>query len=274
MNPEAYRYPREHLILTLTLLAVLAIIVISASATFCSSAVFVVFMVGFAYLSTRVMHSDLVEKAQPVTAEKTPGLLALVEDCRARLGAIPVQTFVVARPALNAYTFGLTDPKVVVIYNPLLKFMDGDELKFVIGHELGHVMLGHTWLNSVMGGMAGIPSPAGALVILHFAFRWWSRACEFSADRAGLLACGRLDKAITALACIGTGRPIRSADHAEKAIAHLDAQDEDWLQLFGEALSTHPLIIRRITALREFAASPAYQQLRQQAEARSAARTA
>jgi hypothetical protein len=37
------------------------------------------------------------------------------------------------------------------------------------------------------------------------AFLWWNRACEYSADRAGLLACGRLHKAISALVKLAEG---------------------------------------------------------------------
>jgi len=36
--------------------------------------------------------------------------------------------------------------------------------------------------------MAGVPVGMGAAVLLSFAFRWWNRACEYSSDRAGLLA--------------------------------------------------------------------------------------
>ena len=46
-------------------------------------------------------------------------------------------------------------------------------------------------LNWLVGGMAGIPSPFMASALLAMAFLWWNRACEFSADRAGLLACGK-----------------------------------------------------------------------------------
>ena len=77
--------------------------------------------------------------------------------------------------------------------------MDADELRFIIGHEMGHVALGHTWLNSLVGGMAGIPSSSTSSAILTLAFLSWNRTCELSADRAGLLACGSLDKAVSSL---------------------------------------------------------------------------
>ena len=162
---------------------------------------------------------------------------------------------------LNAYTFGLDSPKVVVLESALLEVMDGDELAFVICHELGHVRLGHTWLNSLVGGLAGIPSPAGAFGLMQLAFLWWNRACEHSADRAGLLATGRPDKAISALVKLATGGQARSPAELERALRLVEAQGSDAGAQLAEALATHPLMARRIAELRRYAASPAYQRL-------------
>ncbi len=113
---------------------------------------------------------------------------------------------------MNAYTFGMVEPQVVVVYAGVFSIMDADELRFIIGHELGHIRLGHTWLNSLVGGMAGIPSPYVAAILLYIAFRWWNRACEYSADRAGLLACGKPEKAASALIkLVGGSAVVRSS---------------------------------------------------------------
>ena len=36
--------------------------------------------------------------------------------------------------------------KAIVLYSSLFKIMDQDEIQFILGHEMGHVKLGHTWL--------------------------------------------------------------------------------------------------------------------------------
>jgi Zn-dependent protease with chaperone function len=162
---------------------------------------------------------------------------------------------------LNAYTFGIVEPYGVVLYAGLLKIMDADELRFVIGHELGHVALGHTWLNSLIGGMAGIPSPGVAAAILYFAFRWWNRACEYSADRAGMLACGKPQKAASALIkLVAAG----SNEDPQQILKRIDAEDDTLGSSLLEMVSTHPMTIRRLEALREYAISPAYRRLQAQ----------
>ncbi len=249
------------MILFVTVSLVLVVIAVTATATLCGSFIVTFVVVGYSYLASRVRHEELLKQARPITAETVPGLAALVRECAARLQVEPVQVFVAPSRVLNAYTFGLTAPKVVVLYSPLLEMMDADELRFILGHELGHVRLGHTWLNSLIGGMAGVPSPFLAAVVLALAFRWWNRACEYSADRAGLLACRHPQKAISALVRLTTGTAARTSGDLRQALQRVEAEDDDLANVFGEALATHPMTVRRIEALRRFAASDEYRHL-------------
>lgn len=264
-----YRYPNERLILALTVLLVLGVIAFTSAATLCGSLLFVAAMLVSALVLNWAHHTALIQKAEPVTAQTIPQLAALVRETATRLGVENVATYVAAGRVLNAYTFGLSDPKVIVLYAGLFPVMDRDELQFIIGHEMGHVRLGHTWLNSVLGGMAGIPSPFGAAVILYFAFRWWNRACEFSADRAGLLACGDVNKGVSALVKLATGGAARTAASQQYALTQIERQDDDLGNQLGELLSTHPLIATRIERLREYAASNEYRRLQARVNQRS-----
>lgn len=257
----AYRYPGEQIILAVTLTLVFIVIALTATATLCGSVLFTLVMVAFSYGASRVRHEELLKHAQPVTLQTAPGLAALVRECAARLQVEPVQVFVAPSGVLNAYTFGLTAPKVVVLYSSLLQMMDADELRFIIGHEMGHVCLGHTWLNSLVGGLAGIPSPMLAFVVLSLAFRWWNRACEYSADRAGLLACRDPQKAISALVRLTTRTAARSSGDLQQALQRVEAEDDDLGRNVTEALATHPMTIRRIEELRRYAASAEYRRL-------------
>lgn len=262
-DTTAYRYPNEQLILGFTFLLMLGVIALTATATVCMSVVFVGLFIFYAYSSGSRHHTELIQQATAVTPDSAPALASLVQESAARLQVEPVDVFVVHSREMNAYTFGLSSPKAVVVYDSLLKVMDRDEVQFVIGHELGHVKLGHTWLNSLAGGMAGIPASISAALLLTLSLRWWNRACEFSADRAGLLACNNPQKAISALLKIELGPQARqlSSQAVQQAMAQIAAEDDSWLEGMSEAFATHPMVERRIRQLLQYLKSSEYQRL-------------
>jgi Zn-dependent protease with chaperone function len=256
----AYRYPNEHLVLLLTISITFIIIAITSTATVCISGVFVIGMVATSYYATRAHHQQLTQRALRVTPESAPGLEAITTRAAATLQTEPVEVYVAPSRQLNAYAFGLSQPKAIVLHAPLLQIMDPDELLFIVGHEMGHVHLGHTWLNSLLGGMAGIPAPSEAALLMVMIFRWWNRSCELSSDRAGLLVCRKPEKAISALVKMHAAELPRSAS-MEDILRHLDAQDDSALAVAGELLQTHPMAIRRINQIRQYAASVEYRRL-------------
>ncbi len=261
MKTTTYRYDGEQLILAITLGAVFMVVALTASATVCTSVVFIAAFVLLSFFLGRAHHRRILQQSTRVDIHTAPQLAKLVQHAEKRLSPGEVEVYLTPGNILNAYTFGILSPKVVVLYFPMLKVMDEDELLFVIGHEMGHVALGHTWLNSLVGGLAGIPSPWSAAALLSMAFLWWNRACEYSADRAGLLACGKPEKAITALIKLGIGDTFRSQAELERAYCLIDAQDDTLLGSLSDILSSHPLLIRRIEKLRSYARSTQYQHL-------------
>jgi Zn-dependent protease with chaperone function len=255
-----YRYDNEQVVLALTVLLVLGVIIVTSTATFCLSGVFILGMFIISALMIRSHHQSLLHETIQVNSANTPQLSGLVDECKMKLQPGEVDVFLASKKEINAYTFGISNPKALVLYSPLLKVMNASELQFIIGHEMGHVALGHTWLNTIIGGMAGIPAPFGAAVLLYATFRWWNRMCEFSADRAGLLACGDLNQAITALVKLAAPE-IRNQQDFNQALAKLDAEDDEVSNRLAEAFQTHPMLIRRINNLRSYARTREYQQL-------------
>jgi Zn-dependent protease with chaperone function len=260
-NANSYRYPNEQVTLGVTLIIVLIVAILTATATACLSFVFVLGILVFGYIASRAHHQTLLVEAQLVTNQTAPALMPSIEQAQGRLQVEPVQIFIVGNNTLNAYTFGMGSPKAIVLHSALFQLMDQEELQFIIGHELGHVDLGHTWLNTLIGGMAGIPSNYGAAAILELAFRWWNRACEYSADRAGVLACDNPNKAITALVKLEAGSDARTQAGILRAIQRIESQDDDLVNNLAELMATHPMIIKRIEHIREFSASDNYRQL-------------
>jgi Zn-dependent protease with chaperone function len=256
-----YRYPYEYFILFITIITVLLVIGLTAAATVCSSAIFVPLVVILNYYSSRTKHHDLLSQGQQVTPQTAPEIIPLLETNSVRLQVEQVNVFIVPSNQLNAYTFGMDSPKAIVLYSSLFKIMDGDEIQFILGHEMGHVKLGHTWLNTLVGGMAGIPSSFGAAAIMELAFRWWNRACEYSADRAGVLACGKPNKAISALVKLEAGPVALTRTGLQAAMQHIETDDDDVLNNLEELVASHPMIVKRIHEIRNYSKTQAYQHL-------------
>ena len=261
MRTTSYRYPHEKLILALTLFLVLVVIALTATATVCASVIFIAIYIAISAYFSYSHHQSLLESARRITAQDMPELAEIINRGMSRLKPGEVEVYALKSQDLNAYTFGLSSPKVIVLYSTLFHVMDAEELLFVLGHELGHVALGHTWLNSLVGGMAGIPTTWSAGSLLTMAFLWWNRACEYSADRAGMLACGNPEKAVTALIKLAAGPHAHTNLALEAAYHQIDAEDDTFLGSLNEALSSHPMLIRRIQELRRYASSKQYRNL-------------
>ena len=256
---RAYRYENEQVVLILTILLVLGVIILTSTATFCLSAVFILGMFLISAVMIHSHHQSLMQHALRVDRARTPELANLIAECGVKLQPGQVDVFVVNQKQMNAYTFGISSPKVLVLFAPLVKTMTVNELKFIIGHEMGHVVLGHTWLNTIIGGMAGIPAPFGAAVILFSPFAGESHVRIFSRSSgvAGLRRYSHRN--------FGTGRlaapKIRTQADFESALAMIDAEDDPVSNRLAELFQSHPMLIRRINTLRDYARSTEYQRI-------------
>jgi Zn-dependent protease with chaperone function len=103
------------------------------------------------------------------------------------------ELYVTQTPIVNAGAVGMDEP-FITLNSGALSLLSDDELRVLLGHELGHVMSGHSLYRTVlfillMFGFNNLPFLAGlALLPIQLALLEWSRKAELSSDRAGLLA--------------------------------------------------------------------------------------
>lgn len=103
------------------------------------------------------------------------------------------ELFVTQTPMVNAGAVGVEHP-FILLNSGAVSLLDDDELRVLIGHELGHVMSGHALYRTVAIlilslGFRNLPFLAGiAILPIQLALLEWLRKSELSADRAGLLA--------------------------------------------------------------------------------------
>ncbi|HNU51499.1 MAG TPA: M48 family metallopeptidase [Verrucomicrobiota bacterium] len=201
-----------------------------------------------------------------------PELLRIVQDC-ARMLHIPTpRVFVVNDPARNAHTMNFKEPVIVVNSGLLNAHRDPAELRFILGHEMGHIKCGHVkWQMALRGVLEtfrvsdAIPEEAGVAPFLPLF--WEAREAEMSADNAGLICCQDLTVAEETLVRLVTGAS--DADLGKVDVkAYLDQSGQQTISKFAEVvqygrqlLQDHPFVPDRILQLREHAKSVRYQHL-------------
>jgi hypothetical protein len=105
----------------------------------------------------------------------------------------PIDLFVEADQKINACAMYSLDhnPHIISLTNSLVERMNDEELRFVLGHEIGHIHFQHyraRLVAQVVGqnekGESRMPN------LLRRRMDIWNRLCELSADRCGFAAVG------------------------------------------------------------------------------------
>ncbi|HEX6500087.1 MAG TPA: M48 family metallopeptidase [Micromonosporaceae bacterium] len=170
---------------------------------------------------------------------------------------------------LNGACVGMAQP-FIVINTGAVELLDDEELRVLLGHELGHLRSGHAvyrtimlWLLEAGQTLAFVPGGTIALrVIMSAMYEWWRKA-ELSADRAGLLA-GQDPAASLRLAMkLAGGGDLTQIDTTaflEQAAEFERSGDlrDSLLRMMLVARSTHPMPVARAAELRQWVDSGAY----------------
>jgi Zn-dependent protease with chaperone function len=165
---------------------------------------------------------------------------------------------------VNAWALGLDKP-FIVLNSAIVELMDPEEIRFIIGHELGHVLSGHTVYNTMLRNLlllvsrlALVPFAWIGLKAVVWGLEEWSRKAEMSADRAGLLATQDVDAARRALMKTAGGRRLAefSSDEFHRQAREYDAVPdvrESLLKLLQLQGQTHPFAVVRFAELDRWA---------------------
>ncbi|MEO3745673.1 M48 family metallopeptidase [Plantactinospora sp. B5E13] len=179
------------------------------------------------------------------------------------------ELFVTQSPWLSAEAIGLDRPFVVVSSACVQQF-DDDELRCLLGHELGHVGSGHAVYKTILSILTRWAAnlswlPVGALAlrgIIAAMLEWWRKA-ELSGDRAGLLAGQDPAAALRLLMKLAGGGDLSQIDTTaflEQATEYDGGGDlrDSLHKIRMTAWSTHPVPVARAADLRRWIDSGEY----------------
>src|SRR5687768_2985696 len=140
---------------------------------------------GFGFGSRR----RLLTGALRLTRSMSPEVADALSACREMTGYDrPIEVFVKPDPMLNAFCMkNPAGPTIICLSSRLLEVFTPAELRFVIGHEMGHAAFDHFGIPMPL--VAIIEDLGGTLVSRPTSLQLyiWCRAAEISADRVGLV---------------------------------------------------------------------------------------
>lgn len=256
----SYRYPHEHRMLAL---AIAAIAALAVSLIFLEREVLVAVALVYLSMLSTAMQAKTYFRMQgaEVTPTQFAAIYAIVEELRQRFNAPPTRIFVLRKHSFKAEALGLRAPYVIVLPAILIDAMEPEELRYVIGQALGHICFGHTRVAFLLGGdefaLPAVLSWVAWFRDLIFAGYW--RAATLSADRAGVLACKGIRKALRAQIKISVGTnqlsDVRTEDMIEQAFKLSRSMTRLQATLIRWRAPVPPLI-PRLEAMVEWAGLP------------------
>ena len=182
------------------------------------------------------------------------------------------ELFISQNPLVNAMTLG-TDKPFIVITTGMVDLFDAEEIRFAIGHELGHVLSGHAVYRTMLyhlinlaSRLAFVPFAWLGLKPIIWGLEEWYRKSELSCDRAGLLAGQDVEAARRALLKTAGGARLAELSHdafLEQAREYDAVPDvrEGLLKLLQLQGTTHPFAVVRFAELDRWAAGSEYRDI-------------
>lgn len=191
--------------------------------------------------------------------EKISGkLYKMFHEVKEKLGFEDAVDFYISGNAdVNAFALSGSEegePHIINVNSSLIQLMTDDELRFVIGHEMGHLINKNTDLLRLINFV--FPDPANVPALLAHKIRLWNQLSELIADRYGFMAISNLEVCISAFFKMSSGLDADRVDlHIESFLIENDKRLEYFRKDTGLNYASHPINPIRVKAIELFSQS-------------------
>ncbi|QKT06954.1 M48 family metallopeptidase [Gordonia sp. X0973] len=181
-----------------------------------------------------------------LTPTQFPEVYQMVVDAAARYGLeyVPDAYLINGNGTMNAFASGHGYRRFVVVTSDLFEVggqaRSPEALRFVIGHEVGHIAAGHVSYWRQLASSIGMSIPIIGTTL--------SRAQEYTADNYGYYT--RPDGSPGVIGALSSGKYLLSAVDFDQ-FADRATQERGFFVWLINALSTHPVLTWRAAALRD-----------------------
>lgn len=199
-----------------------------------------------------------------VQEELLPEFYALCQEVKQKLKFDEkVDFYITGDSTVNAFSLAAEDegaPHIVNVNSALFDLMSQDELRFVIGHELGHLINKDSALSRLIRFV--FPPETRVPVSLQYKIRLHEQLAELVADRYGYIAVEDLGVCVTAFFKMASGLDLAKINVSIDAlIADNSRRLEYFLNDKGVSRASHPVNPIRVQALNLFANAKTQQEL-------------
>lgn len=191
------------------------------------------------YYSTSV--DETLKSSTLVSASSYPSLYKITGYCCQSLSIDEIpEVYVTGRlRGINALSLEVKLKKFILISREATVCLSESELRFLIGHELGHHQQGNLVCHTVNGLLDTLNNSSeifGPMIAdtLEVPMKRWCRQSEFNADRAGYICCGEIGAIKSLMTKITENRNRTSYSSV------------------SELFEDHPLLMTRVEKLIEF----------------------
>lgn len=198
------------------------------------------------WVARAIMYAGLRARSVRMSPTQFPEGYRMVAEAAAAQGLrrIPDAYVVSGGGTINAFASGHGFRRFVAVYSDLFEVggavRDPEALRFVIGHEVGHIAAGHTSYFRLLftNLMMRVPLLGPA----------YSRAQEYTADNFGYALTP--DGAAGAMAVLGAGKYLNAHVNVHEFADRAATEKGLWLHVVNWQ-STHPVLTWRAHALRD-----------------------
>jgi Zn-dependent protease with chaperone function len=180
-----------------------------------------------------------------ISEDQFPYLNQMVIEGSKKLGLeLPIEAFLYNSNGLfNAFARQTIGRKYLLLTSSLVEASTDEQVKFVIGHELGHHAAGHLnfigfWLRF----------PARIVPFLHKAY---SRQCEFTCDKIGYYLSRDVNLSCSAIQMLGCGCQKLNSKMNLLAFEKQEYLVPSTSGFIAEIFRSHPRLTKRVIALRK-----------------------
>ncbi len=199
--------------------------------------------------------------AVKVGPKQFPEINELYQEVLKTLDTPHYDLFISQTPLVNAGAYGMKQP-FIVLNSGAVRLLDRDEMTFLLGHEVGHIMSGHVLYRTMTVlllqlAQMGFPIVGLAARAVLIGLLEWMRKAELSSDRAGLLTGQDPETALSTLMKLAGGGYDNETNLNEFMIqADEYRQGGDVADAVFKILnilgSTHPFHVLRAAELRDW----------------------